>query len=72
MVHRGANVPLPHDAVAVAEVLSGIQRDVGSAPVQKAPAVAEDVRRMADARTIDSKMGLRDRAVLLFGFAGAF
>ncbi len=72
MVHRGANLPSPHDAVAVAEVLSGIFRDVGVAPVQKAPAVAEDVRRMADACDIDSKMGLRDRAVLLFGFAGAF
>ncbi|MGI9286399.1 MAG: site-specific integrase [Pseudomonadales bacterium] len=72
MVHRSANQPSPHDAVAVAEVLSGIQRDVGVAPLQKAPAVAEDVQRMADACNVDTKVGCRDRAVLLFGFAGAF
>lgn len=72
MVHRAANRPSPHDAVEVAEVLAGIRRAVGTAPDQKAPAVAEDVRRMVDACNVTTKVGLRDRAVLLFGFAGAF
>ncbi len=72
MVHRAANLPSPHDAVEVAEVLAGVRRDVGAAPEQKAPALAEDIQRMAEACDPEKKVGLRDRALLLFGFAGAF
>lgn len=51
--------------------MRGIRRTAGSAPARKAPATIEKILAMvAEART-DLK-GLRDRAILLLGFAGAF
>jgi integrase len=44
---------------------------MGSAPVRKSPATADKVVAMAALADTDTK-GLRDRAILLFGFAGAF
>jgi site-specific recombinase XerC len=43
----------------------------GSAPVRKTPATADKVVAMAALADADMK-GLRDRAILLLGFAGAF
>jgi site-specific recombinase XerD len=51
--------------------LRGIRRAVGTAPKRKAPAVAEIMHRMSRAAALDLK-GLRDRALLLLGFGGAF
>jgi integrase len=51
--------------------LKGIKRKLGTAGVQKAPTLTDDIRAMvsvADAGLI----GLRDRALILLGFAGAF
>src|ERR1700675_1799431 len=42
-----------------------------SAPVRKTPATADKVVAMAALADTDMK-GLRDRAILLLGFAGAF
>ena len=61
----------PTNVEAVKATLRGIRRTIGQAPARKAPATAERVRAMvleADA----SPKGLRDRAILLLGFAGAF
>ena len=44
---------------------------MGTAKARKAPAVADKVRAMV-ALAPDSLAGLRDRALLLLGFAGAF
>jgi len=41
----------------------------GTAPSQKAPALTDDIRAMVDA-TDDSTIGIRDRALILLGFAG--
>jgi integrase len=49
----------------------GIRRTVGAVPVRKAPATADKVVAMAALADADLK-GLRDRAILLLGFAGAF
>jgi len=49
----------------------GIRRTLGTAAVQKAPAVTADIRAMVDA-TDATLIGLRDRALILLGFAGAF
>ena len=51
--------------------MRGIRRTVGTAPRKKTPATAERIVSMALAAGVDMK-GLRDRAVLLMGFAGAF
>jgi integrase len=52
-------------------VMHGIRRSMGIAPHQKAPATVEVVRQMVDGLDTDLQ-GLRDRALLLVGFAGAF
>jgi integrase len=44
---------------------------MGSAPVRKTPATADKVVAMAALADTDMK-GLRDRAIILLGFAGAF
>lgn len=71
LMHVGARHPSPHDSIEVAEVLRGIRRAWKHPPVQKAPAVDEEVKRMVDAVEPQTIMGLRDRALLLLGFAGA-
>jgi len=48
----------------------GIRRTLGTAKIKKAPATAERLLAMAANTGADLK-GLRDRALLLIGFAGA-
>ena len=72
LVHLGAGHPSPHNTIQVTEVMHGIRRDWAKPPNRKAPAVVEEIKKMADAVTAETKKGLRDRALLLFGFAGAF
>lgn len=72
LMHVGAKLPSPHDALEVDEVLRGIRRSWKQPPTRKAPAVDEDIKRMVDAVEPQSLRGLRDRALLLLGFAGAF
>lgn len=72
LVHLGAGHPSPHNALKVAEVMRGIRRDWGQPPVKKAAALDVDVKKMADAVDRQTVKGLRDRALLLLGFAGAF
>lgn len=51
--------------------LKGIRRTMGTAPTQKAPTLTDDIRSMVD--VADAGMiGVRDRALILLGFAGAF
>lgn len=65
----GAADPTAHKHVAL--TLRGIRRRLGAAPTKKAPILTNDIRAMVDALP-DSLLGLRDRAILLLGFAGAF
>jgi site-specific recombinase XerD len=69
--HKLAGLEPPTDHEAVKATLRGIRRAVGAAPDRKAPAVAEILRDMARAAPGGVK-GLRDRALLLLGFGGAF
>jgi integrase len=55
----------------VRSVLTGIRRTVGTAPKQVAPATIGDIRKMT-ARMGETAIEIRDRAILLLGFAGAF
>jgi len=51
-------------------VLAGIKRTIGTSVTRKAPATAETVRAIISEIPTDLR-GLRDRALLLIGFAGA-
>jgi site-specific recombinase XerD len=69
--HKLAGLPLPTDSEGVKATMRGIRRTFGSARVRKAPAVAAKMLGMV-ATAPDKLAGLRDRALLLLGFAGAF
>jgi site-specific recombinase XerD len=69
--HKLAGREPPTNSEAVKATLRGIRRTAGSAPVRKAPATADKVLAMVGKAETDIK-GLRDRALLLLGFAGAF
>src|SRR3954465_7214218 len=70
--HKTAGHTSPiKDNVLIAETLKGIRRVHGSAQVQKAPVMTEDLRTMLRAIP-DTLQGTRDRALLLVGFSGAF
>jgi site-specific recombinase XerD len=69
--HKLAGHEPPTNSEAVKATLRGIRRTAGSAPARKAPATADKVLAMVAEAETDLK-GLRDRAILLLGFAGAF
>jgi site-specific recombinase XerD len=68
--HRAAGHDSPAADERVRAVLAGIRRTVGAAPVRKKAATSDVVIAMAAPGA--SLRALRDRAVLLLGFAGAF
>jgi integrase len=51
--------------------MKGIRRTLGAAPSLKAPALTDDIRAMVEAADT-ALIGLRDRGLILLGFAGAF
>ena len=53
-------------------VFQGIRRTLGTAPAQKNAAITAEVRAMVETLSPASLIGMRDRALLLVGFAGAF
>jgi integrase len=69
--HQLAGHTSPRSAPVVREAFKGIRRTLGSAPSQKAPILAGQLRAMVSGLT-DTVSGKRDRALLLVGFAGAF
>jgi site-specific recombinase XerD len=70
--HKLAGIaPLPTDAEGVKATVRGIRRTLGAAKNKKAPALAGKVKAMV-ATAPDGLTGLRDRALLLLGFSGAF
>src|SRR5215813_1516193 len=69
--HKLAGHAVPTDDERVKATVRGIRRSLGTAPRKKTPATAERVIAMTLA-TGDGVKALRDRALLLLGFAGAF
>ena len=72
-LHRAAGCPVPTDDVCVSETMAGITRDAarkGVVPRKKVAATAGILRRLLAPIPGDLR-GLRDRAILLVGFAGA-
>lgn len=69
--HRAAGHALDTRHAAIRETLAGIKRTHGTAQVGKAPAVTADIKAMVAAQP-GNLLGLRNRTILLLGFAGAF
>ena len=72
--HERARLPAPMkhpDAIAIKEVMAGIRRAHGTAPVQKRAADGDVLRDLLRAIEGDDPRALRDRAVLGLGMASA-
>ena len=61
----------PTSSAQVLEIMKGIRRSLGTSQVQKSAVEVQNLRAMVQALGNDL-LGLRDRALLLVGFAGAF
>jgi integrase len=62
--------PLDRADRHMATVLAGIRRKHGRPPAQKEAVMPDDIRAMLDTLPLGDLRGLRDRAILLLGFAG--
>jgi integrase len=69
-MHRMSGIEPPTNNEGIKAVLAGIRRSLGTSVTRKAPATAETVRAII-ADIPEDLRGLRDRALLLLGFAGA-
>jgi site-specific recombinase XerD len=69
--HQMAGHESPTKTAPVRETIRGIRRTLGVAPDQKAAATLVELRAMVGT-TVATAMGVRDRALLLVGFSGAF
>lgn len=71
MAHETAGAADPTGHKSVKLTLKGIRRAVGVAKAKKSPILATDVKAMLAALPA-GPAGVRDRALILVGFAGAF
>jgi site-specific recombinase XerC len=71
LMHLGARVVSPHNAVEIQEVMRGIRRLSPRGVVKKEAAVDAQIKKMVDTCDPATYQGQRDRALLLLGFAGA-
>lgn len=69
--HKAVGINSPTHHPMVANTLKGIRRTLGTGTVQKSPTLTHDIRAMVNS-TDTGLIGLRDRALVLLGFAGAF
>jgi site-specific recombinase XerD len=69
--HKLAGCDSPTSSAELREVMKGIRHERGTVPVQKVPISVAALRAMSAAAPA-TLLGLRDRALLLLGFAGAF
>ena len=69
--HAVENLPDPTRHPLVHDVLDGIKRELGVLQRGKSPLLLRDLQRMIEGCD-DAITGLRDRALLLLGFSGAF
>jgi site-specific recombinase XerD len=72
VAHRAKGKESPTKSDVVRRTMRGIRRTYGVAPARKAPLRTGDVRSLVGTLNLDSLLGVRDRAILVLGFAGAF
>lgn len=71
--HRAAGVEVPTIHELVRQTRRGVRRTIGTAQTRKAALPLDALRTIAHELTVDGSLrALRDRALLLVGFAGAF
>lgn len=70
--HREAGYDSPRKSILVEKALKGIRRNIGTAQVKKTPTRTDDLRALVATLDTSRLIGLRDRALLVVGFAGAF
>ncbi len=69
--HEFAGYDSPTASILVKKTVAGIKRTIKHSPDRKAPATAERIEQMIS-HCDNSVIGLRDKALLLIGFLGAF
>lgn len=69
--HESAGLDSPASDPMVRRVMAGISHEHGTAHRRKLPVRSYDLKLIADHIPL-SPVGIRDKALLLFGFAGAF
>ncbi|MCC6874246.1 MAG: site-specific integrase [Sandaracinaceae bacterium] len=69
--HRAMGHPPLRSAPELREVWKGIRRTLGAAPRRVAPLVVAELRQLGGVLAPDSRIGRRDRALLMVGFAAA-
>jgi integrase len=70
--HQAAGHESPTKTARVRTTLAGIRRTLGTVQQAKTPVLTADLRDMLDTLEGDRLIDVRDRALLLLGFAGAF
>jgi site-specific recombinase XerD len=70
--HRAAGLESPTSHPEVRKTRKGIRRTFGTAQHRKAPIRTRDLRAMVATLDVGRMIGLRDRALLVLGYAGAF
>lgn len=69
--HQAAGYQTPTSSMEVRALMQGIRRIKGTAQEGKSPAVTSDIKAMINCLS-ENLLGIRDRALLLVGFAGGF
>jgi site-specific recombinase XerD len=70
--HQAAGFDSPTQAPVVRQLMKGIRRTLGTAQTGKRPVKVEHLRTIRAGLDADRPLDVRDRALLLIGFAGAF
>jgi site-specific recombinase XerD len=69
--HKTSGAESPARSTPIRTLMSGIRRTKGTKASEKKPVLTEDLRTMLE-ELPDGNLGIRDRALLLVGFAGGF
>ncbi len=70
-VHGIRGMPNPLDDPRVRQTWRGILRQLGTAELRKTPALLKDLKAICAMLNPETLAGVRDKAILLLGFAGA-
>jgi integrase len=70
--HQAAGFDSPTQATVVRQLMKRIRRSLGTAQAGKSPAKVEHLRTITAGLDPDRALDVRDRVLILIGFAGAF
>lgn len=70
--HTADDYDSPRKTNIVSKTLAGIHSRIGTAPEQKAPVLVDTLKRIIRRMDLSELTDIRDRALILVGFAGAF